>query len=343
LADTYVGYFNLLAAKSRLAIEFDNFNVSKRNLELAKVKVRLGSANNADVFRWESELALAQQGVIDAQTTLQTFKLQLNVLLGNVLEQDFDIEDVKIDDEVYDYFKQGDLNDMVSNPADVEVLSDFLVMEAVASHPAKKEFLENFNAVQRQHSLNKRAFYLPSFALQGEFNRVFNRAGKGSDPPDLGGGFNDNTWFIGVGISYPLFDGSRRFVKKQQTHLQLEQLEIGRLNLDQNLEIGVRSRILQLVSASTNTEFSSVAADNSLKSFDLVQDKYREGVVPIVTLIDAQKAAFQAKLDYDISIYDFLIAHLQLEYSIGLFSMLANPDDIEDLRQRFFEYNNENR
>ena len=118
---------------------------------------------------------------------------------------------------------------------------------------------------------------------------------------------------------------------------------IGRQNLDQNLEIGVRARILQLVGAITNTEFSRVAADNSLKSFEIVQDNYREGMVSIVTLIDAQRAALQARLGYNISIYDFLIAHLQLEYSIGLFSMISNPEDMEKLQQRFIEYRNENR
>ena len=80
LLETYVSYFNLLACKSSLSIQADNYDETRRNLELAKVRVTLGSSNNSDVYRWESEVATAQQLVVNANTTLLTAKLQLNIL-----------------------------------------------------------------------------------------------------------------------------------------------------------------------------------------------------------------------------------------------------------------------
>lgn len=347
LLDTYVAYFNVLSAKSYLAIQNENLTVSKKNLELAKIRVSLGSSSNADVYRWESEVANAMQTVVEANTAVMTRKLQLNTLLGHALKEEFDVEDVAIDSEVYNRFKKGELEQLTSNPGELATLSRFFVQEAMHNHPAKKQMLENIQAVERQHAMNKRMFYTPTVALQGQYSSIWHRGGVGSDPlpPDQSFGIDpsDNNWNVALSVSYPLFDGTRRKVKKQQSQIQLDQLESTRISLDQNLELGVRSNVYNLIGASTNTEFSRIAADNAAKNFELVQDSYKQGMVSIVNLIDAQQAALQSKLGYSISIYDFLIAHLQLEYSIGFFSLQMSPEEKQNIQQRFLEFASQNR
>lgn len=340
LLDTYVAYFNILASKSILEIQLENLSISRRNLELAKVRVTLGSSNNSDIYRWESEVSIAEQSVVEANTSFNTAKLKLNTLLGNRLEEDFNIKDVKIDDDVYNFYRNGELSGLILNPVDLKILSDFLVSESVTSHPAKKQLLEQLNAVERQHTMNKRNFYTPIIAMRGQYSSVFYRGGKGA--PDYDSSIiwdsNDDNWDVAISISFPLFDATRRKVKKQQSQIQLDQMEISRTNLDQNLELGIRSRLINLVGAITNIEFSRVASENAIKSFELVQDSYRQGMVSIVNLIDAQQATLNAKLGYDISVYDFLIAQIQLEYSIGSFSMLTQPEEKQDLIQRYLEF-----
>ncbi|GEM_PF-1216250 len=345
MLDVHMAYFNLLSAKSYLSIQDENLSVSKKNLDLAKIRVSLGSSNKADVYRWESEVANAMQSVVEANITVFTRKLQLNSLLNNRLDDEFEIEDVDIDDKMFNELKRNELYELISDPVNTEVLIGFLITEAKSSHPAKRELLENIKAVDRQHKMNRRMFYTPTLALQGQYSSVFHRAGKGSDDPDPSTGFavarSDNNWNVGVSLTYPLFAGKLRKVKYNKTKIQTEQLEYSLRNLDNNLELNITSNIMQLISALTNTDFSYTSADNARKNFELVQDSYKQGVVSIVDLIDAQKASLQAKLSYSISIYDLIIAYYKLEYSLGSFSSYMLPDDRRAMENRFMEFRND--
>ena len=82
LFDTYRAYLNVLSAKTNVLIQKENLSNTRKNKELAEIRVNLGTSNNTDLYRWESELAIANQSVIDAQTKMLTSKLQLNTLLA---------------------------------------------------------------------------------------------------------------------------------------------------------------------------------------------------------------------------------------------------------------------
>jgi outer membrane protein TolC len=342
MLDVYTAYFNMLSAKSYLSIQDENLSVSKKNLDLAKIRVSLGSSNKADVYRWESEVANAMQSVVEANIAVFTRKLQLNSMLDNKLDEDFEVEDVDIDDKMFNELKRTELYELISDPVNTEILIGFLITEAKKTHPAKRELLENIKAVDRQHKMNRRMFYTPTLALQGQYSSIFHRAGKGSEDPDPSSGFaierSDNNWNVGVSVTYPLFAGKLRKVKYNKTKIQTEQLEYSRRNLDNNLELSITTNIMQLISALTNTDFSYTSADNAKKNFELVQDSYKQGVVSIVDLIDAQKASLQAKLSYSISIYDLIIAYYKLEYSIGSFSSYLLPEDRRAMDKRFMDF-----
>ena len=338
LLDSYVGYFNVLAAKTNLLIQQENLNNSKTNLELAKIRVSVGSSSNADVYRWESEVANAKQVVVEAQTSLINTKLQLNTFLANSLEDEFDIEDITIDDEIYQKYSNDPIAKYVKTPADLGLVTEFMVQEAVNANPNKKFLLENIKATEREWLQNKRLLYVPTLALQAQTSQILDRGGKGSTEIPGGVEFFDNSWQLGLSLSYPLFQGNGRRIDLQKSTVQLEQLDYSRQLLDQNLELSVRSDILQLLNASTNIAFSKTASDNAQRNFELVQENYKQGVVIITQLIDAQQAALQARLSYALSIYDYMQAQLQLEFAVGFFSMFATPEKLNDLEDRFLQF-----
>ena len=92
------------------------------------------------------------------------------------------------------------------------------------------------------------------------------------------------------------------------------------------------------VSIPTNIEFSRVASNNAEANFELVRDQYQLGEVTITQLIDAQQSALGAKLRYAVAVYDYLQSQLQLEYSVGFFSMFASEEELQAFSTRFLEY-----
>lgn len=337
LLDAYFGYFNVLSAKTNLSIRQENLKNSKTNLELAKIRVSAGSASNADLYRWESEVANAKQAAIEAQTSLITAKLQLNTFLANSLEDEFDINDVDIHDDLYKKFSESPISEFVKTPKDFKLATDFMVEEALSYNPNKKFLLENIKATERQKLQNDRLLYIPQVAFQAQTSQVLSRGGKGSTEVP-GTELQDNSWQLGLSLNYPLFKGNGRKINIQKSQVQLQQLNYSKQSLEQKLELSVRANTLQLLNTSTNIVFSKISADNTQLNFELVQENYRQGQVTITQLIDAQQSALQAKLGYALSIYDYMQSQLQLEYAMGFFSMFSTVDQLTDFQNRFTQF-----
>ncbi len=341
LLDTYVLYFNVLTAKTELIIRRENLNNSVTNLALAKLKASTGASTRSDIYRWESEVANARQAVIQSKTNLIAAKLELNTLLANSLEEDFDIEDVTIDGQLFEDFRSDRISKLINRPSDFGVLSDFLVQESVRANPNKRLLLENLKAIERTKLQNERLLFVPNVALQGQAGYVLDRGGVGSTEVP-GVALVDYPWQVGVSLSYPIFRGNARRANLQRATVQLEQINFSRTQLDQNLELLVRTNLLNALSASTNLDFSKVAADNALDNFELVQDNYQQGTVIITQLIDAQNAALNANLNNALSVYNFIVAKLQVEFAVGFFSMLTPEEDLQDFEDRFEQYLKDN-
>jgi outer membrane protein len=347
ILDTYGAYLNVLSAKTNLDIQRRNLDNTKTNLELARIRVAVGSANNADLYRWQSEVANATQSVIDAQAAYLTVKLQLNNLLANSLVSDYEIKDIGLEDELFTKFRQSPVTGLIRTPDDLKRAADFLIQESLAQNPNKKQLLETIKASERQLTLNKRLFYVPTIALQAQTSQVLARGGKGSENPDsgvpnFGIGLQDNSWSIAASLTFPIFTGLNRQVNRQRSLVQLEQLELSNQNLDLALDLSIRSSTINLLNTTTNLEYSRISAESATKNFKLVQNNYREGAVNITQLIDAQEAALGANLQAAIAVYDYIFANLQLEYSIGFFSMFLTEDEITDFNSRFLEFLSEN-
>jgi outer membrane protein TolC len=104
------------------------------------------------------------------------------------------------------------------------------------------------------------------------------------------------------------------------------------------LELAVKISLTNTIATATNIEFSRISSVNAVDNFELVRDQYQAGEVNITQLIDAQQSTLAAKQRFAVAVYDYLQSQLQLEFSIGFFSMLATDQELADFRDRFIEY-----
>jgi outer membrane protein TolC len=248
-----------------------------------------------------------------------------------------------LEDELFRSFRESPIADLIEAPDDLRLASDFLVQVSLEQNPNKKQLLENIKATERQLQLTKRLLYVPTISLQAQVSEILARGGEGSEETDTGGpsfgtGLQDNSWSVAANLSYPLFTGFNRRVDKQKSQVQLEQLAYSNDNLEQALELSIRTSTINLLSATTNLGYSKKSSQSANQNFQLVQNNYREGAVNITQLIDAQEAALNANLQAAIAVYEYIFANLQLEYGIGLFSMFLTEEQVTDFNDRFLEF-----
>ncbi|MEM7106634.1 MAG: TolC family protein [Bacteroidota bacterium] len=340
ILDIYTAYFNILLTKTNVEIQLENLELLKKNLELSQLQRDIGSINSSDVFRWESEVAQTKQELIEAQTSLVVAKINLNTLLNNTLDEKFTIEDVSLDGGLYRFFEDNPVLGNINSPNDIQVISKFLVEEAKRNFPLRKELTYTIDATQRQLKGNKRAYYTPTVSLSALQSEVLDRSGAASTETSMSN-FFDSNWSLGLSASYPLFDGNRRRYNIQTSKIQLEQLEMGLQDFDNNLELNISNLLTDLITTRSNIDFSFVSAESSWKNFLITQDFYRKGTVSVVQLFDSQNTALETRLAFNNSVYNYLLAFVTLENNVGFYSMLSTESQITALGDRYEQYKTE--
>ncbi|MEM9649407.1 MAG: TolC family protein [Bacteroidota bacterium] len=192
--------------------------------------------------------------------------------------------------------------------------------------------------------LNGSGRFLPTVALQGQYNSTFNRSGAGSTvPPELGFGLVDNSYTAGASISIPIINQNLNNIRRQTALIQKDQIEINKNNLELNIAVNVRNGVLNLVNQMSNIQLSKISEQTAAEALELTRASYSEGAVNIVQLLDAQNNFLDAQLARTNAVYNFLINALQLERFLGYYFLLNTEEKNNEFRQRFFEFlNNQN-
>ncbi len=338
LLNASVAYFNALILKTNTTIQNQNLQLTKRNLELAEQNFEGGASGKSDVLRFRSQLAQNTQNLIDAGNQLGQAFFTINQLMNTSINKAIDIEDAILSEGVFKNYKYEDFYDILDNPKLQPALIEFLVTEAKKNAPELKNIDYNLNVTNRNYRLNDTGRFIPTVALQGQYNLALSQSGKGSMVPIGFPTAPDGTYNIGLNVSLPIFSQNQRNINRQTAKIQEEQLGFEKQNIELNIEKNVNDIILDLISQIANIEISKVAEDTAKESLDLTQNAYKQGAVPVIQLIDAQTNYLQAQLGRATANYNYLLTSMQLERAIGYFFLVNTEAENQQFIQNVNAY-----
>ena len=241
----------------------------------------MGTTSRADVYRWQGEVANARKDLISAESQVRVAVLDLKRILNRPLDRPMAQHEVSLgdpgllaeDSTVLAWFDQ---------PERFARLMEFLVTESLRISPELAQADAAIAAQRRQRTAAGRAFWLPTFSLQGGLSNVFNRGGAGSNPPPLPPSFSfprppDLTWQVQAEASLPLFTGFERIATRIQTGLDLDRLQVERDNVRLSLDQRVRAAIETAASTYAAIALTRDASEAANRNYELVSDAYAEG------------------------------------------------------------------
>ena len=330
-------YFNVLILKANAQIQIRNLDLTKRNLQIAQQNFNAGQSGKSDMLRFRSQMAQNTQAMVEAINLLEQSFVVLNQLLNNPVETEIDVEDVKLDEGVFKRYNYNRFVDLLDDPTSREPFIAFLTEEAKNNAPELKSLDYNLEAIERNLKLNSTGRFIPTVALQGQYNRTFSRSGVGSTAPP---GFSllDNNYNVGVNVSIPILNQNRTNINRQTVVIQKDQLNINKENSELAIASNVRTAVLNVVNQVSNIELSKVSEETAKEALELTQASYANGAVNIIQLIDAQNNYLNAQLARTNAVYNFLINGLQLERFLGYYFLLNTQEDNNKFTQRFLEY-----
>lgn len=330
-------YFTTLILKANAQIQLRNLDLTKRNLQIAEQNFEAGQAGKSDVLRFQSQMAQNTQSLVEAVNQLEQGFVLLNQLLNNPIETEIDVEDIEMNKGIFKEYSYNEITELIDNPKLREIFIRFLVEEAKKNAPELKVLDYNIGATERSEKLYGSGRFLPTVALQAQYNRTFNRSGAGSTA-FAGNTLLDDNYNVALNVSIPIFNQNQNNINKQNAIIQKDQLNINKENFELGISANVRNNVLNVINQLSNIELSGVSEEAAKEALDLTQTSYSSGSVNIITLLDAQTNYLNAQLAKTNAIYNFLINTLQLERTLGYYFLLNTEDQNNQFRQRFLEY-----
>ncbi len=329
-------FLGMLQTRELVKLRNQNVAVTKKNYDIALAKEKVGYSGNSDVYRWESELALDNIDLNNAQASYRQAGFNINQILNRPIKEEFKIENLGLSDTLLMVLDQRLIN-FINNPGDVEKFADFLVQEAFENLPEIKQIEAAIKSQERSILSQDRAFYLPTVAVSGQYDIPIANWGF---PENVQKAENKNTWNLGLAVQMPIFQGNSRKHRLEQAKISLLQVEEQMTDLRNKLELQIRANMETAVASYGNLGLAQDAAKASAKNFEIAQQSYEQGLMNITTLIDAQNAKLGAEINATNSIYQFILDFLAVERAIGRYHFLSTPSNQDAFFQRFVQFHN---
>ncbi|MEM9227738.1 MAG: TolC family protein, partial [Verrucomicrobiota bacterium] len=320
IQSTAVAYIQFLSALAVEKIARDNLNVTRRNLELSRIRERVGTGGKEEVFRFEASEASDQGSVADAQAEVEQALVSLNQFIGDDLNQRWLPEDLSTDSS-YFVATSDSASAYISTESRYKRFRLFSLQYGVSRSPEVEAFERLIQGQEISLDQKRRAFYLPEVGATFDYTNTFHRSSDYNPVafPD------DNAWVVGVEAELPIFEGGARVFDVIRQRSVVRSLQYNRDLTRQLVQQRILNALYALAASNANIRFSAIAADRANRNLEIVTEKYRQGTVNNIDLIDAQNEAFTQRQNEVLAIYGFLEDLIDYMRSINYYEFYSDP------------------
>lgn len=287
-------FYQMLLAQDSYKVMQASYNTSKENYDVVKAKFDVGKVSEYDKISAEVQMRSMSSSLVSTETGLTLAELQLKVLMGI----DPTVK-VSIDDQLENYESDLRLPSLDTTEGEIESNSSLRQIDM------NRSMMERALKIQRTN-------FMPTvaFVLTGQYQSLYNSNWSVWDYS-----WSPSASFT-ISVNIPLFRASN-WTKLKTTKLQLLQLDDNRLNTQRQLTMAVESYKRNMAASIAQTESNKEAVRQADKAVSIAAKRYEVGRGTILELNQSEVALTSAQLTYNQSIYDYLIAKANLNYTLG--------------------------
>ena len=270
-----------------------NCEVIRFSLPSSLYPIEQGSVFEFVLIRADVTVKNTEPNLLQAENSLTLAKWQLKALLGMDLDLNIDCD--------------GQLTDFKSS-----LFADYLSTDTTLSENTDLKQLD-LQAEQLKKTLVMQKFdYLPTLSLTG----LYQWSGMNNDFK-----FKNYRWnpysMIGITLSVPIFSGGSKFYKVKQTKVSIDQLNLQRDDTKRNLQLAVKQYIDNMNTCIKKFDAAQKGVEQAERGYMISQKRYDTGAGTWLEMNDAELALTQARLNFNQSIYDYMVAKADLEKVLG--------------------------
>lgn len=286
-------FYNVLLMKELLAVAQKGFESADANYTNVSLLYKQGVASEYDLLRSEVQRANSQPMLIQTENNV---KLAINYLKSLLSIS----PDTKV--EFIGQFTLPEIS--AAEIADANAV-------AIEKNPIIQQLKINESLLDK-NLIIERSEYYPVLAAFGQYQW---------QTQDNSFKFSNYKWaesfFVGLQLSYNLFDGFRRGARIEQVKIDRDKVNYGRKKLEEGLFIQIQQAESRMVEAKKRIEAQQKSLQQAEKALSIAQTRYKSGIGTQLEIIDTQTAEVMAKTNYTTAIYDFLTAKAEWEYAVS--------------------------
>lgn len=287
------GFYGVLLANDSYRVFKESYDNAMENYLDIKKKYEQGTVAEYDLIRADVTVKNSEPNMLQALNSLTLAKWQLKALLGMDLEITIDCEGSLVDFET-------------------ELFADFLSTDTTLSENSDLKQID-LQAEQLKKTLMMQKFdYLPTLSLTG----LYQWTSMNNDFK-----FKNYQWnpysMVGVSLSIPIFSGGSKYHKIKQTQVSMQQMDLQREDTKRNLQLAIKQYMDNMNTCIKKFDAAQKGVDQANRGYLISQKRYDTGAGTLLEMNDAELALTQSKLNFNQSIYDYMVAKSDLEKVLG--------------------------
>ena len=283
-------YVQILYTSEALEVNKESLEASKKNEERGRQMLEVGSISKAELAQLTAQRATDEYNVVETETNLMKYKVQLKQLLELNSNNTFDIAIPKTTDEQ----ALAPIPDLMS-----------VYEQAMLVRPEVKNAELEVKQADLQMKI-ARGGYMPTVSLT---------AGVGTSTSSR----NSNGWgeqmktnfdaSAGVGVSIPIFDNRQAKTAVRKANIAREQALLEQQDTNETLYDTIEDYWLDAQNNQQKFRAAQVGVESEQVSYNLLSEQFELGLKNIIELINgkvsllkAQQSKLQAKYTTILSI-----------------------------------------
>lgn len=288
--NTKQAFYGILLAREFIDVAQEAVDVAEKLHKNIEVQYEVGLASKFDLLRSEVQVANLKPQLIRAQNNLEVAKLSLKNVLG--MDQSNPIE-VK--------------GELMYEPVEPDL--EECLETALEKRPELKQF--RLQKKMAGESVNMAmASGLPSVSISGQYNYWADQFNFKSDTWQ-------NFYSLNLLVNIPIFNGLATHAKVAQAKTSLKELEFNQKGLVDQIRLEVRQAVLNLEEARQTLMSQEKNVDQAQESLRIAELNFKEGLITVLDVQQAQTALAQAKTNYSQALYDYVVAKAELNRAMG--------------------------
>ena len=286
-------FYSVLLANDSYRVFKQSYDNAMENFRDIKLKFDQGVVAEYDLIRADVAVKNTEPNMLQAESSRSLAQWRLKALMGMDLNQPIDC-----------------LGELTDYKADLFV--DYLATDTMLVHNTELKQMDLQTEQLRKTLAMSKLDYLPTLSLTGMYQwNAMNNDFK----------FKNYRWnpysVIGLSLTIPITSGGSRFYKVRQARVSLDQLTMQRDDTRRNLQLAVKQHTDNMKTCVKRFDAARKGVDQAERGYLIAQKRYDTGAGTLLELNDAELALTQARLNFNQSIYDYMVAKSELEKVLG--------------------------